>query len=292
MKKCLLLTVLLGLFGCASGPQPDLPQEVRDTLGTIGVMSRDSPAFDYSTPTTGGASGAGVGLKMWAVAASNCNGCGLGAGLLPVFLPFFALGGAIYGGVAGESSEAVATAETNLKEAFAEMKVQDVIRDHVYETARDRTRHSLVLLQPTDQPGHGGEPLYSALVERGVTTVLEVRVSQIALVAQAVGHNPPMSLVMIADAKLIRSKDGQVFYALSLEDRSLPRQFLAWGANSGQELRDVMTRLSQNLADQIVGKVFSTDLLPPVWPPTLNPTGENDAVKTEDRGTDQSTPQE
>jgi len=172
------------------------------------------------------------------------------------------------------------------------MKVQEVIRDHVYETARDQTRHSLVLLHPTEQLGHGEESRYSALAERGVTTVLEMHVPQVALVAQHIGHNPPMSLVVNADAKLIRAKDGEVVYTLSLERKWGYREFLAWGANSAQDFRDELTSMSMYLANEILGKVFSSDLLPPREPPPPAPTGENDAVQTEDRGTDQSTPRE
>ncbi len=282
MKKCLLLIVLMGLSGCASRLQPELSQDARATLGTIGVVSQErSSQFDYATPTTGVASGAGVGLKMWLAASKNCSqgGC-------IFFLPLFAIGGASYGGVAGESPEAVANAEAALKNSMAALKVQDMIRDQVFEVARQRTRHSLVLLQPAELSGPGGGPRYSALADKGITTVLEVGVSQIALVGTAIGHNPPMALVVNADVKLIRAKDGEVFYTLSLADWGSAREFLAWGANDGQYFRDEMTRMSQNLANVILGKVFYTDLLPPGWPPPPDSRMEDDPVKTEDKGAD------
>jgi hypothetical protein len=209
-----------------------------------------------------------------------------------LLLPVFALGGAIYGAITDQASEDVATAEATLKTTFAGVKVQDVIRDHIVATARDRTRHALVLLHHTDRPGPGEASRYAALAERGVTTVLEVRVPQVALVAQRMHHDPPMSMVMRADVELIRVNDGAAIYRLSLERTRGNREFLAWGANSAEAFRDEVTAMSVTLANDIVDKVFAADLLPPPEPLPPAPTGAHDAVQTQDRGPDQSARQE
>jgi hypothetical protein len=94
MKHCLLLTVLLGLCGCASGPPLDLAPDVRATLGTTGIMARDRSAdLDYSMPTTGATSGAWNALKLWEEMSRGRLYCGG----LP-FLPLFGIGGAMIGG--------------------------------------------------------------------------------------------------------------------------------------------------------------------------------------------------
>lgn len=275
MRRFLLLASLLGLCGCASGPPPPLAPDLRATLGTIGVVSRGkSPDLDWSAPTTGVGSGAGVGLKMWWALSSQPQGCG--NGVCALTLPFFALGGAIYGGVAGESPEAIANAEAALKEAMAGIHLQAALQESIFQKARDRTRYVVVLVQPSDLLGPGTESQYSALADQGVTTVLEVGVSQFALIGKYIGHNPPMMLAVNADAKLIRAKDGEVIYTLPVKYSSIHREFVEWAANNGQALRSEITSIPQFLANEILWRMFSSDLLPVPEPPPPAPTQETE----------------
>lgn len=93
--------------------------------------------------------------------------------------------GAIYSAVEAEPAERVKEAATALNSAFAELTIQDEIRDRVLETARQSTDYGFVSL------------------ERGADadTVLEVGVPSVSLEGPT-AVDPPVALIVLACVRL------------------------------------------------------------------------------------------
>ena len=277
---CMLVTVCGGPWGCAirthPGPRPP-SDEARAQFKTVGVpAARDLPESQLQAPTSGkgwgAAKGAGYGLAAGATPGlaiasviTGCRGggpaalvCGailvLGLGVAAAGGTVGALGGTVYGALAAESASRIGAAETELGLAFADLDVQQTIRDHVLRTARERSSLSFVALED-----HATEPTdYRALAMRGVDTVLEVEVSSIRLDGQ--GINPPVRLLMTASARLIRTADGVELYAERFAYRSPnEHKFMEWAAGEGQVLREEVDRGAEALASDIVQLLFQPD---------------------------------
>jgi hypothetical protein len=240
----LLIGTLLGPWGCATKSHriPTLSEEVRAEIGTLGVATSSIiPTSDLKSPTSGRGSGAakGAGLAAGAM-ASEKPPFGL------VLAPVAALGGAIYGAIVAPSAQKVKEAETALASAFANLKVQEAIHDHVLQAARGRVGHPVVSL---------GETL-------DVDAILEIGVVSVKLAgAAALDIDPPLQLVILACPRLVRRADGRELYPAepttpAVVHMSAPRKFIEWGGQDARLFREEMERAYQNLAERAVEEMF------------------------------------
>ena len=283
----LVLVVCAGPWGCAlkhpQGPQSPT-DEVRAQLKTIGLpVAAFPPEAHVDAPTSGkgmGAlKGAGVGLAVgatpgMAIAGSigkGCNGGGeLGAVICGAALVFGlgvaaaggtigALGGTVYGAVTAESGSKVGAAQAELKSALIQADVQTMLRDKVLEMVRDRSPLNFVAVDDENR-GANGQPIdYQALASTGVDTVLEVSVPRIGLAGES-GINPPISLLMNARARLVRTADGIEMYADKFDYRGDgASKFLEWAADEAQMFRQEIERGTRTLAEDIVRLVFPAE---------------------------------
>ena len=279
---CMLVTVCSGPWGCAirahPGPQAPPSDEARAQFNTVGIpAARYLPDRELKAPTSGkgwgAAKGAGYGLAAGATpglaiasAITGCRGggpaalvCGailvLGLGVAAAGGTVGALGGTVYGAIAAEPASRIGAAETGLERAFADLNVQQIIRDHVLRKARERSSLSFVALEDHEST----EPSdYRARAMHGVDTVLEVEVSSIRLAGT--GINPPVRLLMTASARLIRTADGVELYAERFEYRSRDEhKFTEWAAGDGGVLREEVDRGAEALATDIVQLLFQPD---------------------------------
>jgi hypothetical protein len=263
----LSLMFLMGQVGCALAPQgpppPLLSDEVRESLGTIGVVSaRFAPKAHLEAPTSGKGSGAakGAAAGFFGMISGAASAGGYGGAIAILLAPVAGLVGAVVGAVEAESAATVEESAAALQNALAELKIQETMRDRVLQVAQEQTRYPFVLLEDRGLTAYGEEVRYSASADEGIDTILEVSVPKLGLLGG--GVNPPLPLVMIADARLISVADGRELYAHTWKYRSGTRKFVEWAANNAQPLRDEIDRAYQSLAEQIVKELFLLYLIP------------------------------
>ena len=191
-------------WGCATQPYT-LPAEVRESLGTIGVVSaRYTPAVEFELPAKGWLGGAGRGAvggtKAFVVlvpSAAVIAGLSVGLMVLPPTAPYgvggalyataelvkgagYMIAGPFYGATAAEASAKVEESETQLKAALVSMRIQETMRDHVVQAA------GVANVNLTVVDGQGPENAsdlltYLPLQESQIDSVLELRVNRVWL---------------------------------------------------------------------------------------------------------------
>ena len=297
----LTVALLVGQWGCAAkryAPQAP-PAQVTAQLRTIAMpWARYLPEADLKAPTggkgMGAAQGAGRGAAGGALpglgiayVGAACIGAGREVGVM-ICGPVFALGlgvaaagsavgglvGAVHGAVTAESASKIAAAESELKNALVESKVQETLRDRVLQVARDRSRLTFVRLDDPGPTAPGEDIDYRAWVGDGADTILEVSLRKLRFEGQG-GVNPPVGLRVEARTRLIRASDGTELYAETVEYRGGSSTFTQWAADEARLFREELDRASVNLAESIVGLLG----LPPTAPDT--PTIPKPEVKPE-----------
>jgi hypothetical protein len=118
---------------------------------------------------------------------------------------------------------------------------------------------------------------YPALAQQGMGLALELEFMDIKLEYHAkrsgesslVPVNAPLTLIMAAEAKLIRLHDGKILHRSRVEFEGPRHRFLAWAAGDGRRLREALEtgcrNLAADLADQLVPPpaMDPKDTLPP-----------------------------
>ena len=153
----LAIAFLAGQWGCAhTTPIPDsipvysiIPKHLPGDLGTVGIVSsRTQPEMNLKKPKGklgGAAMGAGRGAAIVARSARGVDAIGF---LLVV--PLIAAGavvGGVVGAIQGESSNTIRETEATLNEALTELRIQEFMRDLIYEKAKEKALYSLVLIE-------------------------------------------------------------------------------------------------------------------------------------------------
>jgi hypothetical protein len=255
------LTLLLVLVqgGCATISRPlptPLPSELREQLGRVGVVAaRFAPATDVARPMTGKLRGAALG---------------------------FLVGGpleAMVGAATFEWADRARKAEAALQHAFAELKIQQPLRDRLVALARDEGRFDLGPGGDIGPTGPEEDVDYRPLAAEGIDTILEVSVTRLGLERRHPnegGPNPPLALTMSTRIRLIRSGDGAQLYREELSRRSGALKFVEWAAHDAQAFRGGLDAAYTNVAREIIGLVLplaqGPRLRPAPTPPAPEPT--------------------
>ena len=245
----LLIGTLLGPWGCTTNSHrvPPLSEQVRAEIGTLGVTTSSIiPTSDLKGPISSKGSGAAKGAgqaSLVMVSTAARAGHPLAALVVLGVTPVAALGGAIYGAIVAPRDEKVKGAETALANAFADLKIQEAVHDHLLRAAQGRIGHRVVPLGETPD----------------VDAILELAVLSVRLVGA--GINPPLQLVVLACPKLVRRADGRELYPAesmtpAFAHMSAARKFLEWGGEDARLFREEMERAYQNLADRVVEELF------------------------------------
>ncbi len=286
----LFLAAILGSWGCTHGPVPvkqaPLSPEVRNQLGTIGVVAKEeSSKIFYPSPVSRGEA-AGKGEKASVeFMCSDPNRPDPFVALIFCLLygPVAAGIGAGVGTLMAPSAVAVQDAEAALHEATATLKIAEALREQVVQTARSQTPYSILLLPDAEPTAHGqavteeasesagtpglpnpapsaqnSRPNYLSLVRDGVDTILEISASSVSLQKDHLAGeiNPSLVLVVAIVSRLVRATDSTELYW----DRSVYRggsgTLTEWGADNARLLRHEVNRGVQTLAGQIVAQLF------------------------------------
>ncbi len=268
-----------GLLGCAHAPKiepPTLSEEDKSQLGTIGVVSASfQPEFTSQKPMTKGnaakaAAGAGArgclrtgGSVLGAVPGGGDPFAGavvaaVGLGII-VLTPVGAAVGGIVGAVRGVNEAAINDAESTLNLALNEIDLQKTLRDRVLSVAQEKTSY---IFTPLDDKGPSflnEEVSYLSRIQAGVETILELSVLQFGLssTSDGPGINPPLTLFMAANVRVVRISDDKVLYNYAFRyENEEKKKFTKWAEKQGQPLKDELNRCLDSLANQIVTVVF------------------------------------
>ena len=277
----LTLTLLLVQAGCATisrPPPPPLRPEVRAQLGNVGVVSgRFLPATVVERPAAGKVRGAAKGAVVGALGGAaavagnlgRCSGdaCGYVAVVMLAVLigaaTVGALTGAVVGVVATESATKAREAEAALQHAFAELKIQETLRDRLVTIARDEAQLDLIPVVDPSPTDPDVDVDYRPLAAQGIDTILEVSVTWLGLTGDR-SVNPPLALSMTTRVRVIRSGDGTELYHQELHHWNGSRKFVEWAVHDAQAFREGLDAAYTNAARKIVQLV-----LPPAQGPTL-----------------------
>jgi hypothetical protein len=164
---------MLALGGCATRDLPQvepLPIEVRENLGTIGIVTTTSRAApEVTSPVGGGGKGAVQGAAEGAVAVFKG---GLTEPHLAVLIWITAPVGALVGGVVGaakaHSKEEVAATEIGLREALTMSQPERDLVEQVSSVAERDAPQYLIRKWP-DKDDQIGRARYNSLLKLGIT---------------------------------------------------------------------------------------------------------------------------
>ncbi len=252
-----IVAALLAAAGCAYSPLSPPSEDVRASLGRIGVLSEtSSTSGEWNMPAKGGWNGAGRAAPLaaaGAVIAGAESGHPLGFVLGLLLAPLAAVGGGIYGAVGAEPSAVVTEAEATIQAVFADLQIPNTLRDRIVQVARAETRHTVV--PQTDAAGGGGPENRPERLAEAIDTILQVSVQGYGTRA-AWDIKPPVSLFLAADVRLVRVADGTVLYSQRLHWVSPERPLAEWAAGQGKLARQKLERAIQNLGERIAELVF------------------------------------
>jgi len=277
----LAIAFLAGQWGCAhTTPIPDsipvysvFEKSLPVKLGRIGIVSsRTQPEMNFKKPkeklggaATGAGRGAVTGGAVVASAGAPSGGSG-GGGYGGIVYPIVWLAavaastgigafvGGVVGAIQGESSGTIRETEATLNEALTELRIQEIMRDLIYQKANEKGLYSLVLIEDMGPTAPDESADYFSLKGRGINTVLEVEVLRIGLWGEA-GINPPLTFFMTANAKYIRVNDNYALDDRTFRFEGASRKFAEWGLNDGEAFRKEFEEgchfLAREIAEQL-----------------------------------------
>ena len=265
--------VLLLAQGCATSPPAPLGQDVRASLGTMGVISSVAPELmaDISGPIgTGREAGRGA-LKGGAIGGLSGAGVGALAGLstgpcAPVLVPVLAgigaagglvIGagtGAIVRGVRAVPTETAESLEAVLHDGLASRDLAADLRQRVLNRASMTPRQAVDLGALNRDPSTPHD--YRAFAQNGVQSVLEITVTEIVFDGEG-GRNPTFALQMKAQVRLIRVADNQVLWTNDdIRFRGEDVDVSGWTNPDRDYLTAEFEVILERLAQQIADAVF------------------------------------
>ena len=263
--------ILLLAQGCATSPPPPLSQDVRASLGTVGVISVGPElSADVSGPIgTGKEAGRGA-LKGGAIGGLSGAGAGALAGLstgpcAPVLVPAFAaigaagglaIGagtGAIVRGVRAVPRETAESLETVLRDGLASRDLPADLRQRVFSRIPMPPQHAIDLGALSRDPNTPHD--YTAFAASGVHSVLEITVTEIVFDGQG-GRDPTFALQMKAQVRLIRVADNMVLWTRDeIISRGADAYVSGWTSPEfgylATQIDEVLDRASRQIAEAV-----------------------------------------
>lgn len=215
---------------------------VRDRLGTVGVRVdfAQSRGFVFEEPDTKGGAArdmAGLGIGSSFMAAGSDPRAALPAIML---LPAFALGGAVYGSVAGVSSSKLHQALDAVTNATAACDLIVLLPEKIVSQAWSCGFHMV--------DASTGRTNYNTLLTMRVVT-------QQLIGTGSESPNPALLLHYLMQVCLTDG-NGRALYSTYVETRSRRRHFVEWAKDDARCLREEITRQQNEIAVKIVGRVF------------------------------------
>jgi hypothetical protein len=279
IKKFAALTVVsLMLANCASTPEPlpHVTEDVRSSLGTVGVITIG--------PTVGGELEAPVGVGnqialgvIGGGAIGGVSGAGAGAliGLTCGPLAFVCVpAGAVIGGsaglvVGGTAGGFVKGAEAIPESTAAEIEIalSHAIAAHELQTdLRQRMlRHISGASVGIDLGAEATQPAdlsdYTSAADGSIDAILELSLTQVGFTGGG-GEDPALSLVITARASLIGMSENQVLWDVErVAYISEPAAFSLWTAGDSGLMQAEIDNGLEAVASQLGEALFAAPMI-------------------------------
>lgn len=259
-----MAAIILVATGCATTrpPEPMTAQQadaLKARLGKIAVVgARYAPKAEFQTPAKGAAAGAGAGMVSGALApleALSGGGNGYAAILAIALVPVGAVVGGVGGAVMADSAENVNAREATLKTAFADLKMQEALRDRVQARVADLRTFTATLFADQGPAMEGQQPDYQSLKTSGIDTVHEVAIQKLVLTGSG-RVNPDLAVRLTARVRLVSTADNKEVLSRQFDCGSTPDKFAAWAAADAQKFRSEIERCYNDLSDRIVKDLY------------------------------------
>lgn len=267
---CLILPLDQTAYATSSSAAVAPAEDIRKDLGTIGVVAgRLTPKVKFQKieleKGAGAAAGrtAGRGLgKMW-VGCMQASAVTAETVFIPFFViigctyatPFVAVFGALHGGSDSDAAKANRAAKAArkpevkalravIKPALAALASEKPLQARLLEGVSARTQGTVIDATETDRVRR------KELASKGIDTMLEVGVPRLDV-------SPENAFILTAQVRLIRVTDNEELYANTYVSEIAPRSVSEWTADDGNVLRSALVTGYEELADKIVGGLFS-----------------------------------
>jgi len=255
-------------LSCAHEEPLPPPAEVRKNLGTIGVASgcfkpecslqKQKSTTNVSKLAAGAAKGAGKGAGEVLVAGSSGGEAGFCISL--VLAPFVACIGCLVGAAKSEATEkSDAKSDAALRNAFEQVKLQEITRDNILRTASKKTSYTFVDLGDQGPRTPDKKFDYSFLASEGIDTVLEIAVLDAGLVGSEEIY-PDLQFFMNLRARLIRVGDGERLYGGTLTHKGKRHLYSMWATDNAALLREELKAGCEILSERVVELLFTSPL--------------------------------
>jgi len=212
----------------------------------VGVVSSAPASATISGPIGLGGAARGVGIGGLEGAGAGAV-AGLGCGPFAPACAVVGAGGGFLIGAAFNGFDAIpASAAENIRahlvEAIGNEDLQAELRRRV--------------VYGSSSASDLGTSMGVSMAMRGVNTVLEIGITQIALVGSG-GRNPDLALTMNANARLIRVADNQVIWSNNqITFSSGLAEFTSWEMDDAKLLKAAIPVGLNSLARQIEEQIF------------------------------------
>jgi len=259
--------VTLGLTGCSYSPAvytmpPEKVEQMRSGLGTVGVAVASYGAEPkILRPAKGPAGGAargtvvGASTTVMAGAVSPIPG-GTFIGIL--LAPIGAFVGAIYGGLAADSTAEVEKAEETINQTISRlqaMNLMQTLRDETVRMGLERTDLAFVALPGLGPKSPNEVVRYDLLATTGIDTVLELRVEEGGLRGRYT-IAPPSSAYLKIRARLIVRRDNKLLLEDTVFCASEKHDYSGWSENDGQLFFDALISCIPDLTAKVIDDFF------------------------------------
>jgi hypothetical protein len=152
-------------------------------------------------------------------------------------------------------AERVQDAESRLKNALVELKMQESLKKTFIQMAREESAFNFIPLEERG-PETADELLdYRHLKEKGIDTVIELSVLSIGFEG-AGGKDPLLSLLVDIRIRVLNVSNGAVLYENMLEYRSIKRKFRGWISVEEKLFSEEIDKSYRILSEKMVEELF------------------------------------
>jgi len=252
------------LAGCTTVEYLPPPQEMREQLGNVAIVSRPvDPSLEVDEPPgtgTGALLGAGMGAAFGlSLGVKGCAGSGDRSGI--VCTMSFAVGvilavpaaliGSVAGAAAAPPSDDVKAATISLVRALEDARPNQALQYNLSEEALRKRLCHLRSVEVNSLTTTG----YSHLEAAGFGSVLEIQVRSFE-VDVAGGFDPVLSPKLIVEARLLRAADGTELYRRAWLYWGTERDYFQMASDNAQKFRKDVKSAYQALAKRILRDLF------------------------------------
>ncbi|HQR10705.1 MAG TPA: hypothetical protein PLW68_05195 [Casimicrobiaceae bacterium] len=256
------------MLGCAASPptietnpleRPGVPQAVAVVAAhyppesKFATFARGYPEGAAKGAALGTLGGTAIGLQL-APLAILAGPLGIAAALTGILVGGAVAGlaiGATAGAIAVVPEEHAAAIERLASTIVAELRLSERTADAVAADVRKFTAYRVETIAGEAPASKDDIPDFRSLHERGIGAVIDVRITKVGFAGTG-GEDPPLSLFMAAQARLVDTATGSPTALRGLVHMSPQHNLSVWARDGAQRSRSEIERAYRALAERIV----------------------------------------